>query len=80
MRTFAAPVIAITRQPAFRILLRDDHRVVDGHLRFFAALISKASAEESYVVTTGTGSGKSLAFFVPIIDRILREKSGSPSD
>jgi len=37
--------------------------------------LSKASAGESYVVTTGTGSGKSLAFFIPIIDRILREKA-----
>ena len=34
----------------------------------------------SYVVTTGTGSGKSLAFFIPIVDRILkaREKDGTP--
>ncbi len=36
---------------------------------------SKSNAGESYVVTTGTGSGKSLAFFVPIFDRILREKA-----
>lgn len=31
----------------------------------------------SYVVTTGTGSGKSLSFFIPIVDRILREKTSS---
>lgn len=37
--------------------------------------LSKAGAEESYVVTTGTGSGKSLTFFIPIIDCILREKA-----
>lgn len=37
--------------------------------------LSKAAAGESYVVTTGTGSGKSLAFFLPIINRILREKA-----
>jgi ATP-dependent helicase YprA (DUF1998 family) len=30
----------------------------------------------SYVLTTETGSGKSLAYFVPIIDRILREEPG----
>ncbi len=30
----------------------------------------------SYVLTTGTGSGKSLAYFVPIVDHILREGSG----
>ncbi|HEV2362380.1 MAG TPA: DEAD/DEAH box helicase, partial [Acidimicrobiales bacterium] len=28
----------------------------------------------SYVLTTGTGSGKSLAYIVPIVDRILRER------
>ncbi|MER7270984.1 DEAD/DEAH box helicase [Micromonospora carbonacea] len=30
----------------------------------------------SYVLTTGTGSGKSLAYMVPIVDRVLREGSG----
>ncbi len=33
-----------------------------------------AALGESYVVTTGTGSGKSLCFFVPIVSAILREK------
>ena len=28
----------------------------------------------SYVLTTGTGSGKSLAYIVPIVDRVLRAK------
>ena len=37
--------------------------------------IAKASNQSSYVVTTGTGSGKSLAFFIPIVDRILKAKS-----
>ncbi|WP_221028907.1 DEAD/DEAH box helicase [Actomonas aquatica] len=38
--------------------------------------LSKAagSSSQSYVVTTGTGSGKSLSFFIPIIDRILKAK------
>lgn len=36
--------------------------------------ISLAQSNESYVVTTGTGSGKSLSFFIPIVDRILKEK------
>ncbi len=36
--------------------------------------IAKAQGGRSYVVTTGTGSGKSLSFFIPIIDRILRAK------
>lgn len=41
--------------------------------------LSKALAGESYVVTTGTGSGKSLSFFVPIFDRILKEKAADPT-
>lgn len=36
--------------------------------------VAHANAGESYVVTTGTGSGKSLCFFIPIINRVLREK------
>lgn len=37
--------------------------------------IDFAAKKESYVVTTGTGSGKSLSFFIPIVDRIIREKA-----
>lgn len=41
--------------------------------------IALASEGESYVVTTGTGSGKSLCFFVPIVDAVLKEKQrGGP--
>lgn len=36
--------------------------------------IALAAAGESYVVTTGTGSGKSLCFFIPIVQRVLVEK------
>ncbi len=31
-----------------------------------------AKRGESYVLTTGTGSGKSLAYFIPIVDDVLR--------
>ncbi len=36
--------------------------------------LAKAQGKQSYVVTTGTGSGKSLSFFIPVIDRILKAK------
>jgi len=36
--------------------------------------IALASQGASYVVTTGTGSGKSLCFFIPIVDAVLRER------
>lgn len=35
-----------------------------------------AQCGRSYVLTTGTGSGKSLAYFIPIIDRILKNGAG----
>ena len=41
--------------------------------------VALAREGRSYVVTTGTGSGKSLAFFIPIVDRILRAKSSDPT-
>jgi superfamily II DNA/RNA helicase len=37
--------------------------------------IALARNGRSYVVTTGTGSGKSLSFFIPIVDRILRARA-----
>ena len=36
-----------------------------------------ASQGGSYVVTTGTGSGKSLCFFIPIVSAVLAEKRAS---
>ncbi len=47
--------------------------------RHQAEAIAKAKSGKSYVVTTGTGSGKSLCFFVPIVDAIIRALSvGKP--
>lgn len=39
--------------------------------------IKIASAGHSYVLTTGTGSGKSLAYIVPAVDYVLRRGSGN---
>ena len=36
--------------------------------------ISLALAGKSFVVTTGTGSGKSLCFFIPVVDAIVKAK------
>ena len=38
--------------------------------------ILKAQEGQSYVLTTGTGSGKRLAYIVPIVDHVLRRGSG----
>jgi ATP-dependent helicase YprA (DUF1998 family) len=37
--------------------------------------IATARDGHSYVLTTGTGSGKSLSYIVPIVDRVLRAKA-----
>jgi very-short-patch-repair endonuclease len=37
--------------------------------------IEAAATGRSYVLTTGTGSGKSLAYIVPIVDRVLRRRA-----
>ncbi len=52
------------------------------HLNLFThqlEAIANARENKSYVVTTGTGSGKSLSFFIPIIDRILKAKELDPT-
>jgi len=46
------------------------------HQEYAIALASKG---ESFVVTTGTGSGKSLAFFIPIVDAVLRARAADPT-
>ena len=37
--------------------------------------VAKATAGQSFAVTTGTGSGKSLCFFIPIIDAAIRARA-----
>lgn len=48
--------------------LRLHHHQVEG--------IRAARRGDNYILTTGTGSGKSLAYMVPIVDHVLRNGSG----
>ena len=42
--------------------------------------VMHARSRKSFVVTSGTGSGKSVCYFLPIVDRILRAKAaGEPA-
>ncbi len=41
--------------------------------------ITYADEGHSYIVTSGTGSGKSLTFFIPMVSRILQEKELDPT-
>jgi superfamily II DNA/RNA helicase len=43
--------------------------------RHQAEAIGAAGRLDNYVLTTGTGSGKSLAYIIPIVDRVLRSQS-----
>jgi ATP-dependent helicase YprA (DUF1998 family) len=59
----------------FRIKQRvEDHgtRTITLHKHQREA-VEVAESGLSYVLTTGTGSGKSLAYIVPIVDRVLRQ-------
>ena len=38
--------------------------------------VAKALQGQSFLVTTGTGSGKSLCFFIPIVDAIAKRAAG----
>lgn len=42
--------------------------------------IDFATNKNSFVVTTGTGSGKSLCFFIPIINEVLKQKEQEASE
>lgn len=59
--------------PIFRI--KDPERPLRLH-RHQEDAIRAARRGENYVLTTGTGSGKSLSYIVPIVDLVLREGSG----
>ncbi len=55
-----------------RIFCRGDGRPIRLY-RHQEEAIRKALARESFVVTSGTGSGKSLCYFLPILDRLVRD-------
>lgn len=40
--------------------------------------IGIAQEQESYVLTTGTGSGKSLSYILPVVDAVLKSKAKDP--
>ena len=64
--------LGATALPAVTAFLR----VLNPTLQVMEA-IAKATARQSFVVTTGTGSGKSLCFFIPIIDAAIRARAAS---
>ncbi|GAA2920890.1 DEAD/DEAH box helicase [Kitasatospora cinereorecta] len=55
---------------------RPDGRPLTFHLHQRQA-IEAAQVDDSYVLTTGTGTGKSLAYIVPIVDRVLKERQAA---
>ncbi len=63
----------------FQAQKRDDSPVCDGRplalYRHQREAIDLARSGASYVLTTGTGSGKSLSYIVPIVDRVLRARA-----
>lgn len=60
----------------FRIKSREDTLGVPLQLhRHQTEAIRTAHSGRNYVLTTGTGSGKSLAYIIPIVDQVLRQGS-----
>ena len=55
---------------------KDPGRPLHLHRHQSDALIA-AKSGDNYVLTTGTGSGKSLAYIVPIVDYVLRQGPGN---
>lgn len=59
----------------FRLKDRPEQPLLKLH-RHQEEAIRTAARRENYVVTTGTGSGKSLTYIIPIVDHVLRHGSG----
>jgi hypothetical protein len=71
---------AVLHDECRRIFLKKSHPHDAGEPlrlhRHQSDAVRVARGGESYVLTTGTGSGKSLAYLIPIVDRVLREGPG----
>jgi len=71
-----------TLHPECRQIFRKQKTEQDGYgkpmrlHRHQADAIRVAQQRVNYVLTTGTGSGKSLAYIIPIVDHVLRRGSG----
>jgi ATP-dependent helicase YprA (DUF1998 family) len=63
-----------TLHPDTGRVFRVDGQPIRSH-RHQAQAIAKAAQRQSFAATTGTGSGKSLCFFVPIIDAAIRARA-----
>lgn len=63
-----------TLHPNTAAVFRADGAPITLH-RHQAQATAKAVAKQSFIVTTGTGSGKSLCFFVPIVDAAARARA-----
>ncbi len=61
-------------EPEIAEIFCDDNNVPLRLYEHQVESLGHANRRESYVVTTGTGSGKSLCFFIPIVNTIIREK------
>ncbi|MDI2078258.1 DEAD/DEAH box helicase [Bradyrhizobium sp. Mp27] len=57
-----------------RVFAMGEHREPIHLHRHQGRAIAKAQRDESFIVTTGTGSGKSLCFFIPIIDAVVKAR------
>lgn len=62
-----------------KIFQRNKNQMDPQGLRFYKHQVQAIEAGNrgvNYLLTTGTGSGKSLGYIVPIVNRILEQKSG----
>ena len=69
----AAMVAASVLHPGAADIFRADGEALSLYKHQEQA-IALAAQGESFVVTTGTGSGKSLCFFIPIVDYVLKAR------